>query len=82
MSAAVTGKPQPVMVATAAAGRRAHDSGGRIHREEDAGLQRAGGDQRHHGDKAFQQHRSIADGPARATRARSSSAWCRDEISA
>ena len=32
--ARVTGKPQPMMVATAAARRRAHDAGRRVHRED------------------------------------------------
>ena len=40
---------------------RAHDAGRGVDREVDAGIQHAGGDQRHDRDEGLERHRSIAD---------------------
>ena len=42
-------------------GRRPDDARVRVHREVDAGVERAGRDHRHHADERLHQHRAVAD---------------------
>ena len=61
MSAAVTGNPQLVMVAVAAAGSLAHNPGRTVDGEIHSRLQHAGGDHGHDRDHRFRHHGAIAD---------------------